>query len=407
MPAWRDGDCVSRGAGRKLGEKRCEIHALGLAMENQCRKPRTKTGLRRNALRVEPCDTAKGRHPIYNWIDDLLQHGKPIAPDTISARLTAWILRVAVAEGANRRQLISAIGLDETRLRNPLSRISGQIALRLLKTLQTIFNDPAVHLRLGDKPVTQNFSDFGYATRFERDLACVIRAYVRIQPLRQNMVRTNFHSDGKPPFFTWDYAPELAQSYASFVEFSVMNFARLSRQVLNEPPLLKAVHFQHQPQFGTAVYDAAFECPVEFGMPQTRLEIAGRQVFRPSPFAHQALLDAESVRYALPTKWMFAGKTQLAFSYFYLSSELDKSPPTLDRMAASFGMSERTLRRKLVDEGMSFRDLLDLVRKDLCRLYFMEGTRSLGEVALLLGYGDLSAFTRAYKNWTGTPPSRR
>ena len=52
-------------------------------------------------------------------------------------------------------------------------------------------------------------------------------------------------------------------------------------------------------------------------------------------------------------------------------------------------------------------DLLDLVRKDICNLYFMEGTRSLSEIALLLGYSDLSAFTRAYKNWTGTPPSRR
>ena len=376
-------------------------------MENQCRKPRTKTGLRRNALRVEPCDIAKGRHPIYNWIDDLLQNGKAIPPDTMSASLAAWILRAAVAEGANKRELIFAMGLDETRLRNPLSRISAQVALRLLKTLQTYFNDPAVHLRLGDKAAMQSFSDFGYVTRLELDLASVIRANVRIQPLRQNMVRTTFHADGKPPFFTWDYPPGLVQSYASFVELSVMNFARLSRQLLNEPPVLQAVHFQHQPQFGRAVYDAAFGCPVEFGMPQTRLEIAGRQVFRPSPFANQALLDAESDRYALPAKWMFAGKTQLAFSYFYLTSELDKSPPTLDRMAASFGMSERTLRRKLVDEGMSFRDLLDLVRKDLCRLYFIEGTRSLGEIALLLGYGDLSAFTRAYKNWTGTPPSRR
>jgi AraC-like DNA-binding protein len=76
-------------------------------------------------------------------------------------------------------------------------------------------------------------------------------------------------------------------------------------------------------------------------------------------------------------------------------------------MAASFGMSERTLRRKLVAEGMSFRDVLHLVRKDMCKLYLMEDTRSLGEIALLLGYSDLSAFTRAYKNWTGTPPSRR
>jgi AraC-like DNA-binding protein len=58
----------------------------------------------------------------------------------------------------------------------------------------------------------------------------------------------------------------------------------------------------------------------------------------------------------------------LAVSYFYLASELDKSPPTLERMAASFGMSERTLRRKLVEEGISFRDLLDRVRQDNCKL---------------------------------------
>ena len=70
-------------------------------------------------------------------------------------------------------------------------------------------------------------------------------------------------------------------------------------------------------------------------------------------------------------------------------------------------MTARTLRRKLVDEGMSFRDLLDRVRQDNCKLYFMEDTRPLGEIALLLGYSDLSAFTRAHKNWTGFPPSKR
>lgn len=97
----------------------------------------------------------------------------------------------------------------------------------------------------------------------------------------------------------------------------------------------------------------------------------------------------------------------MAVSYFYLASELDKSPPTLDRMAASFGMSARTLRRRLFEEGMSFRDLLDRVRQENCKLYFMEDTRLLGEIALLLGYSDLSAFTRAHKNWTGVPPSKR
>ncbi|WP_409645598.1 AraC family transcriptional regulator ligand-binding domain-containing protein [Sphingorhabdus sp.] len=356
-------------------------------------------------MRVESCPTSRGRL-IYSWIDNLLQNGKAIPPDTMSANLAVRILRAAAAEGGNRREILSAIGLDETRLRNPLSRISWQVAIRFFKVLQAHFNDPAVHLRLGEKAAMQNFSDFGYATRLETDLASVIKAHVQLQPLRQNMVRTTFDTDGRPPFFTWEYSPDLIRDYATFVEFSVVTFARLSRQVLNEPPLLRSVQFRHEPQFDIHRYKAVFGCPVDFGMPQTRMEIAGRQVFRPSPFANQKLFDAASRRYERPATWMITGKTHLAYSYFYLTSELDKSPPTLDRMAASFGMSERTLRRKLVEEGMSFRDLLDCVRKDMCQLYFMEDTRSLGEIALLLGYSDLSAFTRAYKNWTGTPPSR-
>ena len=337
----------------------------------------------------------------------MLQDGKAIPPDTMSASLAVRILRAAVAEGGDKREILSAVGLDESRLRNPLSRISWPVALRFFKILQTHLHDPAVHLRLGDKSVTQNFSDIGYATRLETDLASIIKANIQLQPLRQNMVRTTFQSTGQPPYFLWEYSPDVVQEYATFVEFSVASFARLSRQVLDEAPLLRSLHFQHQPQFDLAVYESTFGCPVQFGMSQTRLEIAGRQVFRPSPFANQALFDAASGRYEFPAKWMMEGKTHLAFSYFYLTSELDKSPPTLDRMAASFGLSERTLRRKLVDEGLSFRDLLDRVRQDMCRLYFMEASRSLGEIALLLGYSDLSAFTRAYKKWTGKPPSRR
>lgn len=335
-----------------------------------------------------------------------MRDGRAFAPDTISANLLARILRAAVAEGGDRRVILAAVGIDEARLRNPLSRLSAPLAVRFFRVLEQHFNDPTVHLRIGDKASMQNFSDLGYATRLEANLASVIEANIRIQMLRQNMFRTSFEPSGKPPYLLWECHPDYVNAYSALIEFSAATYARLSRQILGEAPLLRSVQFQHKARFGVNKYEEAFGCPVEFSKPQTRMEIAARQVFRPSPFANPQLFDEATATYQVAANWMVQGKTHIAYSYFYLSNEIDKSPPTLDRMARSFGMSERTLRRKLVDEGYPFRDLLDLVRKDLCKLYLLENKRSLGTIALLLGYSDLSAFTRAHKRWYGTAPSQ-
>lgn len=324
----------------------------------------------------------------------------------MSANLVVRFLRGAVAIGGDQRSILLAAGIDEAMLRNPLSRLSSQFALRFLAVLEQHFGDPAVLLRIGDKAEMQNFSDLGYATRLEANLASVIQANISIQTLRQNMFQTSLDFSPKPPCLVWNCHQDYVSAYAPFIELSVATYARLSRQILAEPPLLGVVDFQHEPRFAIAKYEDAFGCPVRFSMPQTRMEIAARQLFRPSPHAHPALLEAASDRYSQPAEWMSAGKAHMANSYFYLSNALDKSPPTLDRMAASFGMTERTLRRKLAEEGLPFRDLLDRVRQDLCALYFMEDRRPLGKVALLLGYSDLSAFTRAYKRWHGTAPSK-
>ncbi len=329
-----------------------------------------------------------------------------MATDTMSANLLVRLLRGAVALGGDQRAIVSALGLEEANLRNPLSRFSSQMALRFLSMLEQHFGDSAVLLRVGDKAAMQNFSDIGYATRLEPNLASVIQANISIQTLRQNMFRTSLDLSAKPPCLIWNCHADFMVAYAPFIELSVATYARLSRQILAEPALLRVVDFQHQPRFAIEKYEAAFGCPVRFNMPHTRMEIAARQLFRPSPYAHPALLAAASDRYQQPANWMADAKVHLANSYFYLSNALDKSPPTLDRMAASFGMTERTLRRKLVEEGLAFRDLLDRVRQDLCALYFLEDQRSLSEIALLLGYSDLSAFTRAYRRWYGHPPSK-
>ena len=68
-------------------------------------------------------------------------------------------------------------------------------------------------------------------------------------------------------------------------------------------------------------------------------------------------------------------------------------------------MSERTLQRRLKDEGVTFAALVDEVRPDLARMYLADPKLAIFEVAFLLGYSEPSAFNRAFRRWTGTSPS--
>jgi AraC-like DNA-binding protein len=67
-------------------------------------------------------------------------------------------------------------------------------------------------------------------------------------------------------------------------------------------------------------------------------------------------------------------------------------------------MSPRSLQRKLGEYGVDFKKLVEDIRRCLALKHLKDRTDSLTEIAFMLGYSDLSAFTRAFKRWTGTAP---
>jgi AraC-like DNA-binding protein len=80
--------------------------------------------------------------------------------------------------------------------------------------------------------------------------------------------------------------------------------------------------------------------------------------------------------------------------------------PSLEEIAANFNSSPRSLQRKLQDEGVTYQQLADSVRKSLAVHYLQAGTYPVKEISYILGYNELSAFSRAFKRWTGTSPAQ-
>ena len=78
----------------------------------------------------------------------------------------------------------------------------------------------------------------------------------------------------------------------------------------------------------------------------------------------------------------------------------------VQRQAIMGRLSKRTLARKLSDEGLNFTEILEQLRRDLAVRYLDDRKLHVSKIAWLLGFHEVSAFTHAFKRWTGKTPSQ-
>jgi AraC-like DNA-binding protein len=101
----------------------------------------------------------------------------------------------------------------------------------------------------------------------------------------------------------------------------------------------------------------------------------------------------------------FAGKSTTKEVVDKIVERLPDGPPSQQQIASALHVSNRTLQRKLREEGTSFMDLLQDSRMQLAHKYLSNSGRSVVETAYLLGFSEPSTFSRAFKRWTGVAPA--
>jgi len=83
---------------------------------------------------------------------------------------------------------------------------------------------------------------------------------------------------------------------------------------------------------------------------------------------------------------------------------LPHAKASVSNIAQKLTISTRTLSRKLRDEDVAFREILEETRAALAKRYLAERDLPVSEIAWLLGFGEVSSFTHAFKRWTGMTP---
>jgi AraC-like DNA-binding protein len=190
-------------------------------------------------------------------------------------------------------------------------------------------------------------------------------------------------------------------------EFKVAFIVAACRRLLGDgfhPVEVRFAHARADPPREIARY---FTCPVVFGGYATEMIVTGEQLALPirsaDPYLHalvtrhvEGVLAARSHR----TDSLRARVERLVVK------ALPKEPPSATEMAASLGIGERTFARRLASEGATYRRIVDEVRHDVARRYIEESELTFGQIAYLLGYAEQSAFTSAFRRWTGVSPRR-
>src|SRR5215472_12427261 len=189
------------------------------------------------------------------------------------------------------------------------------------------------------------------------------------------------------------------------IEFGAANLVRSLRFLTNSRLRPGEVKFRHARNHEIAKFERFFGCPVRFGTRHNALTFSHRQLGLPIATADERL-------HGLLT----------GYCEEILASREDSSPDLRHRVeriiakllcrgeaetevvAHELGMSVRTLARRLGELGVSFAQILDELRHDLALRYLRDPYLGLSQIAFLLGYSELSAFSHAFRRWTRTTP---
>jgi AraC-like DNA-binding protein len=321
-------------------------------------------------------------------------------PDTVLADIAMRLLDIGMNMGLPKRKLLDVLGVSDNVVQNPVARLPLEAMLRLADAIEKQSGNAVAGLQMAAQLSPRNHSDIAYPILYAPNIATALQLFCETQPFYQNVLRANLSLDeGDQVRFSFDLQHAKAELAAPLVEWVMATHIALGHKVAGQARAVIEIGFAHAPRRAAPLYADHFGCPVHFQQRQSYVLYDKTAVYLEAKQHNIEMIRAAQTAHCQLEHWLDTGKTNLAFAYVFCLLQLDRRPVSLERMAAAFGQTERTMRRLLITEGMPFREIVDLVRRVLFKLYQIEGKFALGEIAPRLGYSDLSALSRARRRW--------
>jgi AraC-like DNA-binding protein len=274
----------------------------------------------------------------------------------------------------------------------------------LWRAIAEVSLDPAIGLKLGSEERVERYSPIAIAALYTRSFRDALQRLARYKQLTCPEEISFVERNGECTVtYKWllarEHEPEVLIDlcFAGTVGIA----SRGTGQTINP----RRIELK-RPEANREMLEQHFQCPVKFNAEHNALVFNIEDIDRPFLTHNPELLAMVAPH--LEAELQFQRKEQTLHDQVktVLKRLLAGQRPAMDHVARELRLSSRTLQRRLTEEGVTFKQLLEDARRELARHYLLHSSLELNETAYLLGYEDANSFFRAFQHWEGTSPGQ-
>jgi AraC-like DNA-binding protein len=322
---------------------------------------------------------------------------------TVQANSLVKVIDAARAAGLDTTALLARVGVAADQLAVPGARVPFAALVALYEAAAAGSGDEGFGLRVGAASHPAMFDVLGHATMScatLRDAFATITRYLRV--LQEGAVIT-LVDDGALARARYAIVDRDVGPHRHEVEATLGIMLRFLDATLGDFTPVH-VHFEHAAPRDARLHAETFRAPVAFGRPANEIAFAAALLDRSMPRADpglRAILERHIVEMLakMPPRGDLVEDVRGC-----VARMLEQGEPPIGKVARAQAMSGRTLQRRLREQGTTFAEILEEVRKDLALRYLADARHQTADAAFLLGYAELSTFHRAFRRWTGMSP---
>jgi AraC-like DNA-binding protein len=306
--------------------------------------------------------------------------------------------------GVEPTQLLAECGVDPSVFDDPDNRISIALHNRLVALAGTRANCPHIGLLVGQRDNLDSFGLAGLLVRYSPDVASALRNFVRFLPTHVRGARARLTVDGNATTLSWELYQPGVEAIDQVGDGALAVFFNVLRELCGADWRPIEVCFAHREPAQLQPFRNFFRTTLQFDEPEYALCFSSAWLERP-------VAQADPLLRRVLQKEMESIETRHEADFpeqvrSVLRSALLTGHARSDKLAALFSMHSSTLARRLERHGIGFRELVDECRFEVAREMLAHSASDISQIAEMLDYADATAFTRAFKRWSGTTPAR-